>query len=140
MVLISETDKAYLAGLIDGEGCISILPGGAGKLQVSVGNNHRGVLEYGQSLFGGSLGGSRVTSSGRVCWIWNLSNKKAAGLLESIFPYLRVKRPQAEVARKFTSTIGLKDIENKRKIPNSIRAARKDMRMKVLALNAGGNL
>lgn len=86
---------AYAAGFFDGEGCISLARSTPGRycLQVHVGNNNRDVLDSYQSRFGGSVG---LRSSG--LYIWAIYSDNAERFLSAIFPYLRVKRGEAEAA------------------------------------------
>lgn len=100
---ISETDLAYIAGLIDGEGSISLAKFKPKWLKiwgiVQVANTDRNLM----------LWLSKVTGEGRVrptkprsikhkiVWVWILSIAPARQLLALCLPYLKIKNKQAEL-------------------------------------------
>ena len=95
---MNEVDKAYCAGLMDGDGCIQI----SGSFVPRLNRKHimLGVKVAMQSLpavefFAACVGGSTKLHEGpRVyeCVIWQ---RKARDLLEQLLPYLRGKKRQA---------------------------------------------
>ncbi len=112
----APTLLAYIAGIVDGEGYIGIKTNGWGKngrpryvIRVGVGNSDISLIQLLQVEFGGSVyGGNRHLtrtdgSPYRPFWKWELCSRKAASFIESILPYLRIKKPQAELALKFQS-------------------------------------
>ena len=109
---MKRTELAYIAGIVDGEGYIGISADHrkrnpvrpCWRLRVSVTNNNEWLMQYLKFAFGGSVtmkSGSRV----KPCYDWVLNRGKAAEFLKLILPYLRLKRPQAEIAIKFQSGI-----------------------------------
>ncbi len=117
-LIVTETDKAYAAGLIDGEGCISISrvnykrtsrkTGGssiAGTLHIAM--TDRAAVDYVRQAFG-NVGREATTDKSeryaRLGWKptyhWVLSTQQAAAVLKEVLPYLRVKRRQAELLIK----------------------------------------
>lgn len=95
---------AYVAGMVDGEGCISAryfeqnsIHNDLGysniRMDVRIYNKNRESLELCQQVIGGTLY-QRVNTH----WILYLTNRKQmkAGLLK-ILPYLIIKRCQAEL-------------------------------------------
>jgi hypothetical protein len=115
--MISETDKAYVAGFIDGEGCISIsrreyikrTPTPIYTLTVAVVSTNRDVLEYCRNLTNlGAvmLGGLPRKDSHHQEFSWRISSRQAIDLLQLILPYLRIKREQADIAIAFQETFG----------------------------------
>ena len=102
-------DLSYLAGMFDGEGCISISHG-AKSWNLSCYVTMAG--EYIPRLFQFHFGGSihhRKHNPAKVQWHdyykWQIAANKAATFLEELLPYLRLKRPQAELAIKFQRRI-----------------------------------
>jgi hypothetical protein len=94
---------SYLAGFLDGEGCISILKRVKGKwnasyfIQIVIGQKDGQTLDWIQKKFGG-----RVYIVKRDCsYTWNLTNKKAYEFIKILTPFLKYKKPQAELAIKF---------------------------------------
>ena len=101
-------ENAYAAGLFDGEGCISIcgpLQRGGANLRVVLGNTYKPILEQLKAQFGGSVGlGRRATVCRLTLWQWTLSGDKAVRFLEIVFPYLVIKKEQAQIAFEFQKT------------------------------------
>ncbi len=104
-----KTDLAYIAGIIDGEGSISIIhasprrrnPGGEIYAQVGVTNTNEWLIQWLHFNFGGGVNmekAGRNPLSKQNIWRWNLSHQKARTFLVLILPYLRIKRQEAELA------------------------------------------
>lgn len=102
--------KAYIAGIIDGEGCIAIHRRSGrgckygysfyGVLRVS--NTNLALLEWLQTITGlGAIVENKVTGNRRRQWEWKVHSQQASGLLKLLYPYLRVKRENAEVLLGF---------------------------------------
>lgn len=109
---MKKTDIAYLAGLFDGEGCICIgkekargeRPHPSYHLECSVSMCN----EYLPNLYRFSFGGSVFFYKDRhpnhqPAWQWHISARKASGFLNTILPYLTIKKGEAELAIKFQS-------------------------------------
>lgn len=99
---MKKTDIAYVAGIIDGEGCIYIEHGKKGKaiqLSISVGSTDKWLCEFLKFSFGGCL--YQMKSKTLPFWKWEIRTRQAGTFLELILPYLRLKRPQAEIALQF---------------------------------------
>ncbi len=102
---INEVELAYIAGIFDGEGCISLperhypQTESTYSLVACVSNTNEWLLLYLKSIFGGSI--SVRNDRNRPCWNWSLRHKKAGEFLKVIYPFLRIKKPQAEVAIRF---------------------------------------
>ena len=101
-----EAKIAYAAGILDGEGTIGIPRQGKRgfRLYIQIGLNHKGwgVLDFLKENFNGKLytpfqpKGNR--SIQRTC-AW--SGNSAATFLEKVFPYLIIKKAQAELGLSF---------------------------------------
>lgn len=111
--MIQETDKAYIAGIVDGEGHVTIHRNASKKsmetLQrktpmycpwVSVCNTNVEVLRFIQENYGGSL---HLSPNKRRIPVWNLvlTFRAAQRLLTDIVPYMRMKKSIAEVVLAF---------------------------------------
>lgn len=100
---------AYTAGIIDGEGCISIAKrkrpthrnGYGYELVVHVTNTNEWLVHWLQMQYGGYVAFHKRQAPYKDIWNWDICNHKAQGFLESILPYLQMKRPQGELAIKF---------------------------------------
>ena len=99
-----NTDAAYVAGLIDGEGCIHIEKSQRTtttyRVRVSLGMSAPALelLQEMQERWGGVLYQLRPeTEKWAAAWTWYTWGDSAAKLLRHMLPYLRLKRAQAEV-------------------------------------------
>lgn len=106
----SPAKLAYLAGVIDGEGCIAIRKSkrtGSCKstryaAAVTVGNTSRVLIEQLVGTFGvGCVTYRYPTKTKRACYLWSLSSRGARDVLRAVQPYLIVKREQAAVLLEF---------------------------------------
>lgn len=102
---LSETDKAYLAGIFDGEGCVGYYNANtssetpAHHASVHICNINKQVIEWVQE----KVGGGRISLMGmndpkrRVAYQWQLGRKsQVKAFLESIRPFLIVKAAQVD--------------------------------------------
>jgi hypothetical protein len=102
----SELSLAYFAGLIDGEGYLGIKRDGIKGRglspvyieRLSVGNTDKPILEMLMEYFScGRLYYRRSVSSRNEWWLWDVVNRQAVSVLKQIYPYLRIKKIQAEL-------------------------------------------
>lgn len=94
-------DAAYVAGILDGEGCLSI---GANKrkriydARVYLGMTAKALalLQSIHRQFGGTLRRSRMaTKKWAEAWMWCLCGQETIPFLENVEPSLQLKRTQA---------------------------------------------
>lgn len=111
---MKKTDLAYVAGIVDGEGSIRIArrkvssqrPNKKGRqsyflLVVEVGNTQEWLIQWLRLAFGGSIVTNPAHGQRQTFYRWVLQNKAAAAFLFAVLPYLRIKRPEAEIALAF---------------------------------------
>lgn len=85
----------YIAGIIDGEGCI--LHRSDGLFQVKVGMTDETVIRWLEE-FGGKVVINRKLPNRKLSWTWHVSRKKdVAALLTAILPYMIVKKEKAKL-------------------------------------------
>jgi hypothetical protein len=99
--VLTETQAAYVAGLLDGEGSIMLLSRGENiQVKITVTNTHRGVLDWLSEVTGvGSVVVHRAgTSHHRPTWFWQTHSDPAASLLQQVRSYMIVKLAQADLA------------------------------------------
>ena len=101
---MKRTDLAYVAGIIDGEGWITLCRVKAKglkfpyyALRIGVGNTQQWLIEWLYLSFGGQKRREGKLPPRKPCWIWSLNGKEAANFLKLILPYLHLKKPQAEI-------------------------------------------
>jgi len=106
----SVEERAYLAGILDGEGTFVIRRGvdkKTGRIYfqaiVRVVNTSRDLIAWLRETFGGNV--VRVQDrrpNHKPYWHWTLDGgPRVASVIRQSLPYLRVKRPQAEVLLEF---------------------------------------
>lgn len=122
--IMTPPELAYIAGFFDGEGYIGItFRQGKGyrwrTLQAKVGNTNEWVINYLKFSFGGSIYKRKVYGNQRQSFDWTLVGNQAASFLKLILPFLKLKRPQAEIAIRFQER---KSKRNWRKMPPEIDA------------------
>ena len=92
---------AYIAGIMDGEGCISAAFSPAGKpmYRIRMGNNFFPLVDLFQRIYGGWFHTEPASGKSSEFYTWEITTKeqKERFLLQTL-PYLRVKREQAKVA------------------------------------------
>lgn len=104
----SRTDLAYLAGIIDGEGCFSIYSGGPREFQlrVYVVNTNKDLIDWLQDTFGGLVYSRNSTKNPhwRTKYEWVLDGKMTEHLIPKVQPYLIIKGDQASLGLRFRKT------------------------------------
>jgi len=109
----SDVERAYAAGLIDGEGCIRLTSRGKDggttfrqgqyTLMVEMTNTDEGMIRWLEVRFGGSVSYSKesVEQNRKAKWHWRVAANKALYVLDAVWPYIRTKRQQAKLGRRF---------------------------------------
>ena len=112
---LTQAEVGYLAGLLDGEGCISVLRVRSRRerlkgrvvthyaIQIRIGNTFPRLLDWIAEKVGGRVYAIRWKARGnrKPCWHWYIGGKAAKPFLELVRPYLIVKAKQADVAMRF---------------------------------------
>lgn len=90
---------AYAAGMIDGEGCVTLARfGGYFSTQLTMAQVDRIPLDWLRMHFGGSVHlGFRGNNRCRPAFKWVLSSRQVRRTLPAVLPYLIVKRRHAEI-------------------------------------------
>ena len=91
---LAPVDAAYMAGLIDGEGTVTLSRrhrNDQRQLVVSIANTERRLLEWTLDTLGaGKITGKRISSPRHSpSFTYSIANRQALHLLEQIAPYLR---------------------------------------------------
>lgn len=104
--IMKEVNWAYLAGLIDGEGCISIIASNPKSnlkkrwksprycLRLSIGNTNTRMTDWLKSM-GFRIYGPRQRLGKRDFYVARLTDRKAADILKGVLPYLTAKYEEA---------------------------------------------
>jgi len=147
---ISTNDAIYIAGLFDGEGCISLTKCSRIKeryktptftLRARIRMTDSNIINWLYITIGGNYYGERNPTSRRIkspngkpYFEWGVAGRNAIEFLKQIYPYLKVKHLQAEIAFKFGNTIKY----CYGKLPNDIVNQRAKLRSEMISLNHRG--
>mgnify|MGYP001573491374 CR=1 FL=1 len=102
----TELDKSairysYIAGIFDGEGCVSIYKGKSGfRVQVSIEMRDPHAIKYIASILNIRVIKKERDDENHVMYCVQMNNTKSLKFLNMVYPYLRVKKEQAMVAIK----------------------------------------
>jgi hypothetical protein len=143
----NKTAKAYTAGIIDGEGSISLVlittrrtksgrPATAPKLVIQVGNTNIKLIQWLVKTWQmGSVAGPYYVKNpnAKPHYCWRVRGPVAAKLLHQLLPYLVIKRQQAELGLRAAALA-----KSNRKIGDKEMAERLKMREEMLLLNQRG--
>lgn len=139
---LTETEKAYIAGLIDGEGAI-YMAGNQGKTwypTISIFMTSEGVLRWLADKTGGQKIHSchrkqepRYKSILKTQYLYRTSGKTAQGLCRAIFPYLRIKQDHARIVCAFP--VDARIAPGHKIAMTEINVTRKKLRDQLTALN-----
>jgi hypothetical protein len=144
----TETELAYLAGIVDGEGCFytgMVKQGRYGSgyqfhALLKVSNTHRGLIDYLENTFGGNREYAyckqRANPNFKPVYSWQATGLMLDYLCPMILPYLIVKRQQCELMIKIRSTY--KNIGSKR-LPQEIIDIRLGIVQEMKKLNVRGH-
>ena len=94
--LMTEIEKAYMAGFLDGEGCISIrYDRGGTQLRLAITQTNIEQLDEISNVWGGRL----YISPGKVKFSQlSWCGQAALPILKAVLPYLKLKQKQAKLA------------------------------------------
>ncbi len=126
---LTETERAYLAGLFDGEGCVGLYKERQGKcdVMVTITNTDAAIMQWlvNKTGIGTVCSKAKPRPGWNQGWIWQIRNRIDAKIfLDAIRPYLLIKADQADLL------LTLLDAEQKaqcgrfRKVPDAIAAMR----------------
>lgn len=116
--VVDREDVIYMAGFFDGEGCIAIgnsnhsFHRGRGHFYLTLGmsSTNLAVLQWVKSRFGGCLSARKCGQLNRKhAWTWYASTRHAFLILEIIYPFLKVKKAEAEIGLQFGRRTGHPD-------------------------------
>lgn len=106
-------DIRYVAGLFDGEGCISLIKANrknsslhSYSVRVVIAMTNKPIIKLLHSQFGGiytERNGNDTSTRNSFSLLW--SNNKAKPILEQLLPHLILKRSEAEIALNFINEL-----------------------------------
>jgi hypothetical protein len=137
-------DKAYIAGFLDGEGEVGIhkmtepdmVRGCRHRLEIAFTNTHKDVLLFIQSIYGGNISKKQLHSENhRQCYRLRIEGMTSIKLLRDVFPYLKIKRMQAEIAFQFAKTLRRVGGNTRRPITNRVFDKRENLYSEIKNIN-----
>lgn len=134
--MIPETELSYMAGIIDGEGCIGIYYSKRGKYEarLQVSNTSKCLVDWIIQRFAKPYIGVHKMAGQKDVFVLSWIGKTAAGLIKEVAPFLQIKRAQADLLLEFVDTIL---VRGKRLSPE-LKALRDDMCLRSHELNRRG--
>lgn len=143
--VVKETEKAYLAGLLDGEGTVSILRTKGGKgvetiiASIEVSNTDIRMIQWMKDLFGGNvvLSNRKRTRDGKWKPLYRIAyrGRSVDRILNLALPYLKLKVRQAQLALELRSRMGA---VKERPLPSREWVYREALLKECKSLNARG--
>ena len=98
---------AYMAGIVDGEGSISVKSESKSRpyiIYLNVTNCNYDMIYLFEKEFGGKVRSRKPKNKNwKLCYEWILSKKQAATTLKLLLPYIRIKRRQALLVLRLAS-------------------------------------
>lgn len=135
----TETELAYLAGIIDGEGCLCIQrPGNkTHTLRMFVMNTFKPLIDYLYKTYGGfQYSRKKENNTWKIRHEWFVDTKILDDLLPRLLPYLINKKEHAEICIEFRKTFP--KIRGYRTIPPDLIAIREACHRRIKVLNKKG--
>lgn len=136
-------DWAYLAGVLDSDGCISICRQLKPKrphytLRVFITNTSRILIDWLLTNVGGTCHISNLNAPKhhKTAWRWTLRGYGATPILRATLPYLKVKAKRAELGLQFTKTLR----NNSRKLTDEELKERERLYAILKAMNTPGRV
>ena len=139
--------SAYLAGIIDGDGYISILKTKRGTKKsfhssrdyiyvpvVKVAMVDKEFIQWLHTSFGGNFETRPAFNNNRESYCWTLRKALVEDFLHDIYPYLRIKKRQAELVFKFKNL----NLGAGKTIDDANWAKRDDLYEQIRSLNKRG--
>lgn len=132
---------AYLAGIVDGEGCFCIGKTNSHKnhtLAITVTNTNIQLIIWLKDNFGGHITVYKTKNEKyKTSYKWQFTKaSKVKCILEKILPHLIVKKEQAMIALEFGRTVG----RGGRKTSPEVINYRETLRQNILKLNKRGKV
>lgn len=140
-----KTDLAYVAGFVDGEGCICIparhwkTKSSPGYLRLLVVNTDRRPLVFIRKVMGGNIySGGKARPRRKPCFRWQVDRVKAIEALQLLLPYFHAKKERAVLAMRFQKLQLSKGRKRWARTPHSLVCKLEVLRDRIKLLNKKG--
>lgn len=133
----TDIEKAYIAGFFDGEGSFGINPS-LTQVMIEVTNTDEGILDWICTFFKfNRYSRAKQLRSKQTHKIYISGSVEARSFIESIGPYIRVKKEQIEIIREFLNTIPLE--YRGHKVSDEVMLQRAILKGRISKLNQRGD-
>lgn len=141
----TDTDLAYFAGIIDGEGnfCLHNQGTHVFSCSLSVGNTDPRLAQWLMARFGGRLHRQQMKDPRcKLFYRWSLASRDITPMITAVLPYLVLKKDQAELMLAYRKTIvprgGMKRVKNVQVMREVDTLHRQALHAKMSLLNKRG--
>ena len=142
---MTETEYAYIAGIIDGEGSISAVinkrtsnASPSVRVLIDVWNTHEPLIALLHESFGGHVGVQDRKAEWKPVHFWRLSTGAVRKTLPHLIPHLRVKRDQAVLALALANRLETPHGERPKRISPEEMETRKRLVSEIQSFNKRG--
>ena len=144
---VSPTTSAYVAGIIDGEGCITLNRYRPPRADLSVrytplvqvGNTNSDLTTMLERIFGGHVNVRPGTTNHRACFVWVITGPGAGITLRSVREYLQLKRLQCDLLLEYLDGFrSFRGGPRSRRVATDELARRERIYLELKALNRTG--
>ena len=134
----THIELAYLAGIIDGEGCFYIgKPGGNYTLRLFVMSTSKCLIDYLYKTYGGfQYSRKKENSSWKIRHEWFVDTQILEELLPLINPYLIIKHEHCQVAIEFRKTYPKS--KSRPRVSDEVHSIRESCHLRMKSLNKKG--
>ena len=139
--MTTNTKLAYLAGIIDGEGCFNIYRSGKRPrvdyaLRVQIMNTSEALTDWLIANFGGTVIKRPSNFGWKTRYEWFFCKSQIDELIVLTLPYLVIKTKQAQVALAFRKTFLVRE----HPLSAKTRELRESLYLQMRVLNAKGHI
>ena len=146
MYNLSKGQIGWLAGIIDGEGSISIhrmneketIGGIRHRLDLSIVNTNKDMILLIQSWFGGSFwikNKKDTNPNHKTCYRWRIEGLRSVPIIKMVYPYLVIKKSQATIALEFSKTLRSIFSDTRNPITNDVLDKRQNLHVQIKSIN-----
>ena len=130
----------YLAGLIDGEGCISAYydkNNASPRIRVSVVNTDKKMIDWIKKYYGGYTHHRRFRQDNwKDCYAWIINpSRKDKSLIESLIPLLITKKRQMKLVLEYIVSLN----NHGEKTSKKVKRRRVEIYQRLKVLNSGSD-
>ena len=130
---VTEEQFAYLAGIIDGEGCVYIGSHSCNKVTkaayfahyIQVANSDKCLIDWLFAVFGGTTAkytrAQTPKNARKDPYFWKVTGELLTGVCLRTLPYYVIKRPQVEVMLEMRKTYDQHPSQRKKVNPNGVQ-------------------